>query len=130
MHLKILLPTHILFNQPAAKLVAEATHGAFCLLPHHIDCLAALVPGILTVQTPDKTETFIAIDGGLLTKCGPEVLISTRHAIAHGQLSQLQQHVEQHFIAMDEQERLARSAIARMEAGLMRQFTALAAEEP
>ncbi|MGB3614112.1 MAG: F0F1 ATP synthase subunit epsilon [Elainellaceae cyanobacterium] len=129
MQLKVLLPTHILFDQPAAKIIAEATHGAFCLLPHHIDCLAALMPGILTVQTPDGAETFIAVDGGLLTKCGPEVLVSTRHAVAHGQLSQLKQHVEQHFITIDEQERLARSAIARMEAGLMRQFVTLAAEK-
>ncbi|MGF1514663.1 MAG: F0F1 ATP synthase subunit epsilon [Elainellaceae cyanobacterium] len=129
MHLKILLPTHIFIDQPAAKVIVEAVGGAFCLLPHHIDCLAALIPGILTTQSADGVETFIAVDGGILTKCGLEVVVSTRHAVAHDQLSQLKRHVAQHFIAIDEQERLARSAIARMEAGLMRQFTALTAEE-
>lgn len=128
MHLKLLIPTHILIDQAVTKVIAEAENGAFCLLPHHIDFLAALVPGILTLQTAVGDEIFIAIDGGILVKCGAEVLISTRNAFRGSHLEELKREVEQQFFAVDEQERQARTAIARMEASLARQFTALSAE--
>lgn len=128
MHLKLLLPTHVLIDQPVTKVIAEAENGAFCLLPHHIDFLAALVPGILTLQTPEGAEIFLAVDRGILIKCGAEVLISTRNAFRGSHLEALKREVEQQFYTMDEQERRARTAIARMEASLVRQFTALATE--
>ena len=128
MHLKLLLPTHVLINQPVTKVIAEAENGAFCLLPHHIDFLAALVPGILTFQTPEGAEIFVAIDGSILIKCGSEVLISTRNAFQGSHLDGLKREVAQQFHTLDEQERQARTAIARMEASLARQFTALTAE--
>ena len=128
MRLKLLLPTHVLIDQPVVKVIAEAENGAFCLLPRHIDFLTALGPGILTFQTPEDEEIFLAVDGGILVKCGPEVLISTRNAFRGSQLDELKREVEQQFHAIDEQEQRARTAIARMEASLARQFTALAAE--
>lgn len=128
MHLKLLLPTHVLIDQPVTQVIAEAENGTFCLLPHHIDCLAALAPGILTFQTPAGEEIFLALAGGILIKCGAEVLVSTRNGFRGSQLDTLKQEVEQQFYAMDDQERQARTAIARMEASLARQFTALTAE--
>ena len=128
MRLKLLLPTHVLIDQPVVKVITEAENGAFCLLPRHIDFLTALGPGILTFQTPEDEEIFLAVDGGILVKCGPEVLISTRNAFRGSQLDELKREVEQQFHAIDEQEQRARTAIARMEASLARQFTALAAE--
>lgn len=128
MHLKLLLPTQVLIDRPVTKVIAEAENGMFCLLPRHIDFLTALVPGILTFLTPEGEENFIAVDSGILIKCGTEVLISTRNAFQGSQLAVLRQEVEQQFYAIDEQERQARTAIARMETSLARQFTALVAE--
>lgn len=128
MHLKILLPTQILIDQPVTKVVAEAANGSFCLLPHHIDLLTALVPGILTFQTANGDETFLAVEGGILIKRGPEILVSTRNAFQGKRLEALKQDVTQQFYAIDEQERQARTAVARMEASLARQFTALSVE--
>lgn len=128
MHLKLLVPNYVLIDQPVTKIIAEGENGAFCLLPHHIDLLTALVPSILTWQSPEAEDRFVAIDRGLLIKCGPEVLISTRNAFQGSQLEVLQQEIAQQFHTLDEQERLARTAIARMETSLARQFTALAAE--
>ena len=128
MHLKLLLPTQVLINQPVTKVVAEAENGTFCLLPRHIDLLTALVPGILTFQTANGEETFLAVDGGILIKSGPEVLISTRNAFRGSHLQALKQEVARQFYAIDEQERRARTALARMEASLARQFTALSVE--
>ena len=128
MHLKLLLPTHVLIDQPVTKIIAEAENGAFCLRPRHIDGLTALVPGILTFQPVEGDETFLAIDGGLLIKCRSDVLISTRNAVQGSHLDELKQDVERQFHAIDEQERRTRTAIARMEASLARQFTAFAVE--
>jgi F-type H+-transporting ATPase subunit epsilon len=46
MQLKILIPTKILVDCQVTKVIAEAENGHFCLLPHHVDFVAALVPGI------------------------------------------------------------------------------------
>ena len=128
MHLKILLPNQVLIDQTVTKIVAEAVNGNFCLLPRHIDVLTALVPGILAFHTADGDETFLAVEGGILIKCGPEVLVSTRNAFCGDSLEVLKQEVAQQFYTIDEQERQARTAIARMEASLARQFTALSVE--
>lgn len=128
MHLKLLLPAQILVDQPVTKVVAEAVGGSFCLLPHHIDMVTALVPGILTFQTANGDEVFLAVEGGILIKCGPEVLVSTRNAFRGESLEALRQDVARQFYAIDEQERQARTAIARMETSLARQFTALSME--
>ncbi|NMC75543.1 MAG: F0F1 ATP synthase subunit epsilon, partial [Geobacteraceae bacterium] len=45
MKLTVLLPTGVLVDQEVTKVTAEAENGSFCLLPRHIDFLAALVPG-------------------------------------------------------------------------------------
>ncbi|MGB3496471.1 MAG: F0F1 ATP synthase subunit epsilon [Elainellaceae cyanobacterium] len=128
MHLKLLIPTRVLIDQPVTQVVAEAENGAFCLLPRHIDFLAALVPGILTFQTLGGDEVFVAVDYGILIKCGDEVLVSIQHAFRGSQLAELKQEVEQQFYVMDEQTRRTRTAIARIETSLARQFTVLAAE--
>ena len=37
LQLQVLLPTEILVDEPATKVIAEAENGAFCLLPRHIE---------------------------------------------------------------------------------------------
>ncbi len=122
MRLKILLPSHVLLSEEVQKLTAEGENGSFCLLPRHVDFLAALVPGILTFIDLEGTEQFVALDEGILTKCGPEVLVSTRNAIRGGDLGTLRETVEEHFRQTDEREKNTRSATARLEAGLVRRF--------
>ena len=52
MHLKILLPFQIFADKPGVtRIVAETLEGSFGLLPHRLDCVAALSPGILTYET-------------------------------------------------------------------------------
>jgi hypothetical protein len=47
MKLTILLPGEVFLEAEAAKVIAEAGNGSFCLLPRHVDFVAALVPGLL-----------------------------------------------------------------------------------
>ncbi len=125
MQIRIFLPNEILIDQPVSKVTAEAEHGSFCLLPHHIDYLAILIPGVVTLVSEQGDETFVAVDEGILVKCGSEVRISTRNAVQGTELNSLKQQVEQQFRSIDEQERLTRSALAQLEASLARYFTTL-----
>ena len=126
MRLTVLLPTEILVDEEVAKVVAEAQNGSFCLLPRHIDFVAALVPGLLSfVKTADGAEEFLAADEGLLVKCGPQVLVSTRQAVRGGELGLLRETVEKTFKVLTDQEKRTRSALANLEANFIRRFLKL-----
>lgn len=122
MRLKVLLPTEILIDEAAKKIVAEAENGSFCLLPRHIDFVAALVPGLLSFVSSEDQEKFLAVDEGILVKCGPQVTVSTRNAVVGADLGTLRQTVEQQFQVLDERERMARSAVVKLEADFVRRF--------
>ncbi|MDX9741293.1 MAG: F0F1 ATP synthase subunit epsilon [Gammaproteobacteria bacterium] len=121
MMVKTILPSGVLLEQEAVKLVAEAQNGSFCLLPQHIDFVAALVPGILTLTSAQGEETFLAVDEGILVKHGSQVLVSTRNAL-EGRLGELRQAVLTQFQEMGEQEQKARLALDRLEANLVHQI--------
>lgn len=125
MRLKVMLPTEILIDQEVTKVVAEAENGSFCLEPRHIDFVAALVPGILSFTSPEGAEEFAAVDEGILVKVGQDVLVSTRRAVRHVELGKLRQTVEEEYRVVDERERKARAAAARLEADLARRFLEL-----
>jgi F-type H+-transporting ATPase subunit epsilon len=122
MKLKILLPTEILIHEEVVKVVAEAENGSFCILPRHVDFLAALVPGIFSFVTSGGVEQFLAVDEGVLIKCGPEVLVSTRNAVRGPDLGKLEQTVEKSFQVLEDRERMARSAVAKLEANFIRRL--------
>jgi F-type H+-transporting ATPase subunit epsilon len=125
MNCKILLPSEVFFNKEVAKIVAEAGNGSFCLLPQHIDFVAALVPGLLRIVEMDNKEEFYAVDEGVLVKRGSDVMVSTRNVIRIPDLGQLKQVVDEQFKAMDDKEKAARTAAARLEADLVRRFMEL-----
>jgi F-type H+-transporting ATPase subunit epsilon len=122
MRLKILLPTEVLLDEEAAKVTAEAHNGSFCLLPAHIDFVAALVPGLLSFENKEGDETFLAVDEGVLVKEGETVWVSTRNAVRGTELGRLRRTVEDTFKVLDDHEKKARSAMARIEAGFVRRF--------
>jgi F-type H+-transporting ATPase subunit epsilon len=123
MHLKVLLPYEIFAEKTGVlRIVAETREGSFGLLPHRLDCVAALVPGILTYETKEDGSVYVAVDEGVLVKTGADVLVSVRHAIGGGDLSQLHEAVKRQFLVLDEQERKVRAAVAKMEGGLIRRL--------
>ncbi|MGH1478603.1 MAG: F0F1 ATP synthase subunit epsilon [Geminicoccales bacterium] len=125
MNLKVALPAAVLVDEPIRKIVVDAENGSFAILPRHVDFLAALVPGVLTYLDAEGHERFLGIDEATLVKCGDDVLISTRNAVEGDNLSKLRRQVEVAFILLDERERSARSALARLEAGIARRFVEL-----
>ena len=121
MNLKVILPAGIYLDREAVKVVAASPAGEFCLLPRHIDYFTALAPGILSYVIPAGTEHFLAVDGGILAKQGPAVLVATRRAVA-GALGELQQEVEKMLSREEDRQKNTRSAVARLEAGFLRRF--------
>lgn len=122
MRLKVLLPTDVLVDETARKITAEAQNGSFTLLPRHIDCVAALVPGLLSFESEAGKEVFLAVDEGVLVKQGDRVSVSTRRAARGGELGELRRTVEEEFKTLDDREKAARSAMAKIEAGFVRRF--------
>ena len=122
MKLKVLLPAEVLVHEDVTKVTAEAHNGSFCLLPKHVDFVAALVPGILSFETAGGREAFVAVDEGILVKCGEEVMVSTRNAMRGPDLGQLRSMVEERFKVLDDRERTARSTMVKIEAGFVRRF--------
>jgi F-type H+-transporting ATPase subunit epsilon len=123
MNLKILLPFQIFADKKSvSRIVAETHEGSFGLLPHRLDCVAALAPGILTYETAADGEVFVAVDEGVLVKTGAEVLVSVRRAMKGADLSQLRQAVEREFLTLDAHEQSLRDTITKMESDLVRRM--------
>jgi len=125
MNLKVLLPFKVFFERTGvSRIVAESHGGAFGLLPRRLDCVAALAPGILVLETEAEGEVCIAVDEGILVKTGTNVLVSVRNAIGGTDLGQLRAAVEEEFLNLDEQEKSVRSVLAKLESGFVRRFAA------
>lgn len=122
MNLRVLLPTEVLLSEDITKVVAEAENGSYCLLPKHVDFVTALVPGILSYTTTDGVERFAAHAEGILVKSGQQVRISTREGVCGEDLGELRQLVTDRFLVLDDRERVARSAMAKLEADFFRRF--------
>lgn len=123
MRLRILLPFEVfLERESVSRVVAESRSGSFGILPRRLDCVAALEPGILTFETPDDGEVYVAVDEGILVKTGSEVRVSVRNALSGKDLRYLREAVEQQFMTLSEQERDVRSVMTKLESGLIRRL--------
>ncbi len=123
MNLKVLLPFQIFAEKTGvSRIVAETHEGSFGILPHRLDCVAALAPGILIFETKIEGEAYVAVDEGVLVKTGLDVLVSVRNAISGTNLGQLREAVQREFLHLDEQEKNVRSVLAKMEGDLMRRM--------
>ena len=123
MNLKVLLPFQIFAEKAGvSRIVAETREGSFGLLPHRLDCVAALTPGILTYETEADGEVFVAVDEGVLVKTGLDVLVSVRRALGGTDLGQLRDSVKQEFLTLDENEKSVRTVMAKLESGFLRRL--------
>jgi F-type H+-transporting ATPase subunit epsilon len=126
---RVLLPTHELVSLEVVKVTAEADDGLFCILPRHIDFVATLVPSVLSYWTEEQNgsqkENYLAVNQGVLVKYADTITVSALDGVRSDNLEQLQNKVEQHFLKLDEHERKARTALARLEAATLRGFRQL-----
>ena len=123
MNLKVLLPFRIFADKAGVwRIVAQSREGSFGLLPHRLDCVAALAPGILIYENEVEGEVYVAVDEGVLVKTGLDVLVSVRNAIGGTDLGKLHEAVEREFLDLNEGEQSVRSVMAKMESDLIRRL--------
>jgi len=123
MNLKLLLPFQVFAEKTGvSRIIAETREGSFGLLPQRLDCVAVLVPGILSYETETGDEFFVAVDEGVLVKTNVDVLVSVRRALGGNDLGQLRDAVEKEFLTLDEQEKSVRIVMAKLESGFLHRF--------
>lgn len=116
MNLKVLLPFSIFAElDNISRIVAETSQGSFGLLPHRMDCVAALTPGILVYETGTTGEAYLAVDEGVLIKTGFDVVVSVRNAISGTDLGALEEAVQREFLDLNDQEQKVRAVLVKME---------------
>ncbi|GLU57290.1 F0F1 ATP synthase subunit epsilon [Dyadobacter frigoris] len=120
MSLKILLPFGVFSEiNEVSRMVMQTSEGSFGLLPHRLDCVAALQPGIFSYEIASGDTIYLAIDEGILVKAGNQVNLSVRNAISGLSLGNLHEAVQKQFLDLTESERNVRLVMAKMEAGLL-----------
>lgn len=125
MRVSLRVPTRLLHEGEALRLSAMAENGAFGMLPNHADHVTALVPSVLVLTDADGKEHFFGIDHGLLVKRGHQVDIAVRRAVRGASLDTLADTIDAVFTQIDEEERSARTAMSRLEIGMVRHFSQL-----
>lgn len=126
MNLTILLPSRVLVdNNDVVRIVVETSQGSWGLLPHRRDCVAVLVPGILTFETQAEGVVYAAVDVGVLVKAGAHVHISVRRALLGTDLERLRETVEREYAVMDQTEREVRQVNEKLENGFLRRLVVL-----
>ncbi len=125
MHVSLRLPTRLLFSCEAKKVFAVAENGAFAMLPNHTDFVTALLPSVLVVTDAAGVEHFFGVDQGVLVKQGHQLDIAVRRGVQGDDLASLNDTIQATFIQVDEDERVARTALSRLEAGIVRRFSDL-----
>lgn len=129
MNVRILLPDQIFTQEENIRSVAvETSEGTYGFMPHRLDCVAAIVPGILIYTNNSGKEFCAAVDEGVLVKTGYDISVSVRNAIAGTDLRQLRDAVEKEFLTLNEKEQTARAAMAKMEFDFIRRLMELSHE--
>lgn len=122
MNLKVLSPYEVILEQKVNKVVAEGIEGYFCLLPRHIDYVSTLKASILGYTDLEDNSHYVAVNEGVLTKCGSLVTVSTLNAIEGDSLEELRQKVLTEFIKVDDVEKEVKTALASLELQMFKEL--------
>lgn len=125
MRLRLSTPDQQVVDALAWKISAEGIQGAFTLLPRHLDLVTALRPGILSYVDHDGKERLLAVNEGILVKAGSTVSVACLAAVTGQPLGELEATIQRRFVVLEERERVARTAFARLEADFVRQMMRL-----
>jgi F-type H+-transporting ATPase subunit epsilon len=123
LQLEILLPfTVFLASETVSRIVVVTPSGAFGLLPHRLDCVTAVSPGILSYSTPAGSEINVAVDRGMLIKTGSQVRVCVRRAMSGSGLGDLRRAVTREFLNLNAREQSTRTVLAALEGRLIRRL--------
>lgn len=122
MKLTLMTASEVVIEDEMTRLRAEAPGGGYTILPRHIDMAALQVPGLISLNRPGRETEWVAVDEGIVVKQADHVWVAVRDAVRGGSLEDLERAVEERFLHVDEQEKRARAAAARLEADFVRRY--------
>jgi F-type H+-transporting ATPase subunit epsilon len=120
--LKILLPYKPFAEvRDVLRLAVETRAGSYGFLPNRLDCVAEIVPGILSYESQQSGGlVYLAVDRGILIKTGNMVTVSVRNAFGGADIGKLHDLVEKEFKQLDEEERTVHHAVLKLESSFIR----------
>lgn len=124
MRLLITDPARIVADHAdVASIRAEDASGSFGIMSGHADFLTALEISVIAWRHEDGRPGFCAVRHGILTvSSGRETAVATREAHVGDDLDQLEQVVLAGYRAHVEDERISRTAAARLRTQAIRQI--------
>jgi F-type H+-transporting ATPase subunit epsilon len=124
--LKIIVPSGVFANiADVERIVVMTRAGSFGLLPHRMDCVAVVPPGLFAYSTAASDTVLLAVDTGMLIKTGANVVLCVRRAIAGGDLGRLRQAVARELKQLGDKESSDLKTLAHLETGLIRELVKL-----
>lgn len=87
LHLKILTPRKIVFDEKVSSVSAPSSEGEISILPRHTKLLTVLQEGVVTIRKGNK-EDFLAIGGGYLETDGKELHILVSRAYGQDEIDE------------------------------------------
>ena len=63
LHLKVVTPEKLLIDEEVSQVNVSTSGGQLCILPHHINLMAKLLPGELIIKKGGKVDTLAIGDG-------------------------------------------------------------------
>jgi F-type H+-transporting ATPase subunit epsilon len=74
-HLSIVTPEETVLDETVTSIIVPGAKGYLGILAHHAPLISPLVPGKLTIQLQDGSETIMAISGGFVEVAGNRATI-------------------------------------------------------
>ena len=128
--MRVVLPYKLLLEDKSVmKIVAESPYGSFGILPNRLDFVSAVVPGIVSYQTTENSELFLAVDQGVILKTGDRVWLAVHQAVTGTELKDLHKIVEREFLKKSNEEVDLKLNLAKLEMDFIRRFSELTEEK-
>ncbi len=124
--LDIILPYQQFMHQSdVTGIIAETDLGSIGLLPHRLDCVATISPGIVVFRTESANEIWVAVDNGFLLKTGLAVTISVRNALSGPDPVNLKRIVRDEFSVISDIDKKVKTIMIKLENNFIRSIMEL-----
>lgn len=76
LHLKIVTPEKLVIDEKVSEVLVPSSEGELGILPHHVNLMAKILPGELTIKRGEREER-LAMGGGFLQMVDNTLTIMT-----------------------------------------------------
>ncbi|HET9127274.1 MAG TPA: F0F1 ATP synthase subunit epsilon [Propionibacteriaceae bacterium] len=87
MHVDVVAANRLVWEGEGVNVIVRTTEGDIGILPGHEPVLAALVPCVATIVTPDGKQEVLALDGGFVLVADNRVSLLAQYATRSAEVS-------------------------------------------